>query len=394
MRSVTASLFRLDSYAAFGGLALRTVEQVVIANSLGPTGHGAFSSAKTTSILAAAVPWGSGVAASDRAHAGRNKDFDHLVTLSPGFMAGVAALGGLISVPLLLALNFFAGLNLALVDLLLLFAGASMHGVAMVSRRVTAINHGSLAPNVVQTVALCAGLLVIGGAALVGELNVTLALAGYLSFLGVEIVLNTSRMPLGSAVTERTAIVAFPDLLRSFTFSQMLHMAVNRADILTLAIVLGPRSAGLYAVALAYVQPVQQYGSLLALRDATALSTASGWSLAKPRLDCVMLSIASAGLALTTIPLIFGEEFADARLPAVFLAFVSLLQVSQGRLMHLSYSRGSHADVDRAELLGLIVLVGLTALFASLLGIIGAVLASLVAYSVRSATLLWQVNRP
>ena len=387
-----ASLFRLDSYAAFGGLAIRTVEQVVIANALGPAGHGTYSSAKTASILASAVPWGSGVAASDRAHTGREAVSRDPVKLSSGFIVGLAAVGGVTSIPLLLSLNFFGGLNLHWIDFLLLFAGACMQGVAMVSRRVTAINAGSLAPNIVQAIALAFGLLVVGTASLAGELSVTVALAGYVTFLCVEVALHHRRAHHLNDVAKTATVVAFRELAGSFTFSQMLHMAVNRADILTLTIVLGPRSAGLYAVALAYVQPVQQYGSLLALRDAASLKSSTGWSLAKPRLDCVVLSIASAGLALTTIPFVFGEEFAEARLPAVLLAFVSLLQVSQGRLMHLSYSRGKHTDVDRAELLGLVLLVGLTAAFAPLFGINGAVLASFVAYGSRSARLLKRVN--
>ncbi len=383
-----ASLFKLDSYAAFSGLALRTIEQIVIATALGPAGHGSFSSAKTSSILSAAVPWGSGVAASDRANARSNTSSTNRVLVTYPFLAGVAAFGGLISVPFIIGLNLLGSLDLGLTDVLLLVAGASMQAVATVNRRVTAINHGSLAPNVLQVIGLLAGLVVVGVAALTDLLTVTVAIVGYLTSHAVEFVLQARNSRRTSALAGSTSTVEFSDLMESFTFSQMLHMAVNRADILTLVVVLGPRSAGLYAVALAYVQPVQQYGSLLALRDATSLSAASGWSLAKPRLDSIVLAFASAGLALTTIPLVFGDEFSSARLPAVLLAFVSLLQVSQGRLMHLSYSRGAQSEVDRAELIGLVVLVTLTAVFASLIGIVGAVFASLIAYGARSARLL------
>jgi O-antigen/teichoic acid export membrane protein len=182
----------------------------------------------------------------------------------------------------------------------------------------------------------------------------------------------------------------------------LLHFLVQRADVFLVMTLLGAREVGLYSVAygmgeLLLLLP-QRLGVLYLPRVAAANRGQDQAS--EVRLSCSLVCLGSVAAAVVmavaggpVIRLLYGPAFAPAASPLLaLLPGTVALSVASLLAAYLS-GTGRVATTTRAAGIGLAINLPLNLLWIPRFGIVGAALASSVAYSVQALVLLWSVAR-
>lgn len=385
-RRLPARVVRIDLILNYSATGLRFVESVVVARLLGSEGQGIYSAGRTAALLGSQVPAGTGIAAvsADAAAVGlakpRSLSFVGYGVVGAGASTSVIGVG--------LGLAWFVD-ELRTANFVLIMAGVSaLQAVGSVTRRLVAIERGATLAFANQATALVLQLLGV----------VVLWLAGYgsaVTFASTLVLMFGSAFLLdGLALSRvgRRAPIGPRALWGALNAGGLLHMLVNRADLLLVAYLLGAGQAGFYAVGLAAAQPVQQYGQVIAAREASQLSGLNRGDLVLPTLSMLAVSFLVAGSAYVLIPYVYGLEYQRSGPLAIVFCFAGLAQVAQHRLSFLALAKGRLRQVELSEWVGLVILIGGFAIGSAVLGIIGVAIASLLAYIARVLCLYWRIN--
>lgn len=182
------------------------------------------------------------------------------------------------------------------------------------------------------------------------------------------------------------------------TLSQMLN---QRADQMLMALVLSPRELGWYVVAAS----VSGLTRVAAGAFATVVFPRAAGTLLEERRGVVALysrltvtaTLALAGVLIITIPfllpLVYGREYTPSVIPAIILT-VATVFVAVGQTWAGSFRGiGRPLVPAKAELMSLALTVVALALLLQPLGIVGAALASLLAYSASALFLYMNLQR-
>jgi O-antigen/teichoic acid export membrane protein len=180
------------------------------------------------------------------------------------------------------------------------------------------------------------------------------------------------------------------------------QLANLRLDQMLMAAFLPAAQLGLYAIAVSASSITSALPS--AIRTVLTPTVAQGQqggeqgaAMLEGRLHRYWLANVIAGIALLLIipwllPLIYGQEFGPAVLPAEILVVAAVLLGGKQILTGASYGLGTPFLVSQAEIVSLAcTVVGLLLLLRPL-GIVGAALASLVAYGVSFALLAYRMR--
>lgn len=181
----------------------------------------------------------------------------------------------------------------------------------------------------------------------------------------------------------------------------ILQMVNYRFDLLVANALLGTAAAGVYGVAAGITgllwQVPNAFGFILLSRSAAATNTdAAQMSVTAARVSFWIVFVASMALiplGFGVVPLVFGPEFANVGWPIVGLtAGVVMLSYYKVLGSYLS-ARGRPELTSYAAGLSAIVTVGLDFLLMPRWGIMGAAIASSVAYTTAAALTIWWFRR-
>lgn len=393
--ATSAFVVQMMSYAT--GL----VASILIARALGPADRGIYAVA-TTAAAIAVVAFHAGIELASNYFFAERKT--PLSALSRNGFLGAAILGPLGMIAMLV---FFAvahasvldGLTLALYVCAAATVPLQMHqlwlaNLLMLAGRFRAYQRVSAVIAVLQLLAVCA--LYVAG---VLDLATTLVL-----YLGVALVawslsLRASRGvgPIGPPYD----LQLFRATLR---YGLRLHggyigwFVLLRLDLFLVAWWLGPRAAGVYAIAVLFAELSWQLTSplvLAATRPQMALPSEQAarvsFQVARANLllACVM-AVAFAATLWIALPLLYGEEFAGAYAATVVLLPGIVAMAAFRPLYNWLVRAAGPLRLSAMCLLAAAINVGINALFLRSLGIVGASLASSVSYALLTfATARW-----
>jgi hypothetical protein len=260
---------------------------------------------------------------------------------------------------------------------------SGFQAVAVVSRRQLAQATGSVPPFLGQACALVIQVSAVLLLAATGVRRVE-------PYLGAIALMFSASTVFDRLLSQQVTVgrVCRPSELRgSFTSGGLLHMMVNRSDVIVVGAALGTAPAGVYAIALAVAQPVQQLGQVIAAREAPRVVGKTASSLVKPSVSLVVTCVGAMAVSQLAIPLLFGIEYSGARVPGLILCAGALMQVSQLRLTYLAIAAGGLRPIEMAEGAGLVAMTASVALLGSILGLYGAAIGSVLGYLVRLGAL-------
>lgn len=391
--------------AAFGAAisiqVLNVVSGVLLARSLGPDGRGELAAVILwASTLAALGSIGIGEAATY--HAARRSAFGGTLAATSAVLAGIQSVVlmsvGAAVVPL--ALDGYDGSAVRSALLFLAFIPINLGALYAMS-----ILNGLQRLVVVQALRLLTVSLVVIAL-------VTLALAGALSvrtsaivYLGASLVVGVVAVvvlrrldpsPLRVSLPVGRRLLQFG--IRSHTGNASAHLN-ERLDQLVISAFLAPAQLGLYVVAVTL-------GSLTTLVGTSVSQVALPSLAALPRADAAAstrrLIALTLGISLiVSIPLIvftpfllelfFGEQFASTATAARVLLVAAVALSAARALKGIATGLGRPLDAGLSEAAALVVtMIGLAALLPSF-GLVGAAIASLLAYGISAAWLLQRI---
>lgn len=353
---------------------------VIIARALGPAGRGEYAAAVTTAGLVALV--GSLGIGQVLARAKSRLDSRDLLGAAAPMAAGsgaaiaaIAAIGSLVAAPDPLLLVALIAVPASTVGL-----------VAMES--LVILGHVGRRDRVVVVVALAqTGVLVVAG--LAGALTpmfVVMVWAGSELLMAGQGVSGLFKQgvgpvwrPTAARRLTRMGLRLYPSLVAKYAFL--------RADLLLVTLIAGPSSAGLYAVALTMAEIHTAGAIALYDRSVSQVVEVAGRGgdlkpFARRSLLASMVAAVPVAVIIVLIPLIFGEEFSEARWPAAVLLSASCVFTS-GRPYDLGIVvRARARSVNGVALGALGVNAAVNLALIGPLGPLGAAVASAVGYSV------------
>lgn len=386
-RPISVVLSRLLS----AGLGL--VSALFLARALGPSGRGEASAAlAVVGLLPIALGFGIPLVVRRRTV---------LVDSPAGAIRG-ARLAALALVPVSVAVALlcrwsFLG-DLATGDARIFTLSASLSSLSILwicnaNVLLAQGRYGAFAATNLLPIVVYVGLVAIGG--LAGWLTVGFALMANLAGSFSTLVLTSILVPVGL----RGETDSPPLMLREgfrFSGSQIAEAASYRLDQAIALPVVGATQAGFYAVAATLSLIPFALGQALAAATFKRIATADGFDQARQveavlraaavLSICTVLGMAAASPAM--IPLVFGADFQKALVPSL-IAFVGSVGVV------LSYVAASaHTALGRgwvmttAQLVGLVIGIGLLYLLGPSNGAIGLAVASSVGYWVTAVILV------
>jgi O-antigen/teichoic acid export membrane protein len=379
--------------------ALNVVTGILLARSLGPSGRGALAAVLLWPMILASV--GSlGLAESATYLSARRTE----------------RAGGLLGTALVLALAqsaLLVGIGLLIEPLVLRHLGPQVHlgwlflayiPLNLVTLSVMGVLNGLGrfgAFNLVRIVVIVSTAVGLVSIAAGAALTIR---AAVLVYLGA----NVLTMSVAVFLAWRTVSNVRPsrDLVRPMlAFGLKSHLgnvsslANERSDQLLISVVLAPRLLGLYVVAVTLTSLTNLVGSSV---DMVAVSriAAEGDQARKAELARKYFSLTVVGSALISLPLLavtpmlvttlFGENFGGAVNAARILLVAAIVLSTNRALAAILKGVGQPLDAGLGEVIALVVTAALLPLMLWRFGIVGAAIASLLAYC---TSLLWNVGR-
>jgi O-antigen/teichoic acid export membrane protein len=383
---------------------LNVVTGVILARTLGPSGRGE---------LAAVILWPTmlwtvgnvGVVDSVTFHSARRTAPERSIvstSLAIAFVqSAILVVIGLVLVPLVLArqeasvirdcMIFLASIPTSLVTL---YLGSVLNGT-----------HRFVAFNVVRATVFVGNAAGLVALAIASELTVTSAMFAYLAsqvvtvLIAAILVLPSTGSPSRPEKPLARAMLAYGWRSQLSTISNLLN---ERVDQLVISIALAPASLGLYVVAWTMTSLSSMIGFSVTYAALPRVAQADSAAERQARAhEYVFLTFAST--AVVTIPvfllapeilrIVFGSDFVGAT-DVTRVLLVASIALGTGRVLEAvlkGVNRPLHAGL--AEGAGLTVTaVGLAALLPTL-GLMGAAITSLAAYTVTAAVGLHLSNR-
>lgn len=397
-RPVSALSLSLGTSFAIQGL--NAVTGVLLARALGAEGRGE---------LAAAIIWPSLLAGlgslglSDAAtfHAARRTATTAVIAGSAVMLAAAQALVlvavGAVVVPLALARYDDRALHAAFLFLLFIplnLVALALLGILNGLQRFRAFNLLRLLVIVVSATGI--GLLWATGELTVLSAAVVYLVANALTLMGAAVAVSRSleeRPHFERAVAQSLWSYG----LRSHTSSVPL-MLNERVDQLLISIVLAPVQLGLYVVAVTLTSITSLVGSSIAMVSLPTIAPLEDGParrhLARKHISLTLVASAAVTIPLVVlarplIELLFGRAFSGA-VAAAQVLLVAAGVLATGRVLGAILKAVDRPlEPGKAELGGLLVTLISLAVLLPALGIVGAAIASLLAYA---ASLAWNVR--
>jgi O-antigen/teichoic acid export membrane protein len=175
-------------------------------------------------------------------------------------------------------------------------------------------------------------------------------------------------------------------------------LANNSLDQVLMAAMLPPATLGLYVVAVSAATVSQVFSQAVQMVSAPSITQRESASERASALQSIfrrywlfsiLITLVIAGLLPFVIPLVFGVGFKGSVLPAEILLVGSLFLGAQGVLGSGASALGNPWLVSKAQLWALIVTVILLYLLLPVIGIIGAAIASTVAYATQLIVIIY-----
>jgi O-antigen/teichoic acid export membrane protein len=184
--------------------------------------------------------------------------------------------------------------------------------------------------------------------------------------------------------------------------SNALSQVNQRFDQVAISLVLAPAHLGLYAVAVTLTATSSIVSATVSLVAMPAVAGAAGRDrqvelLGRFVRGTLLATLVSATLLIVLVPVVIGSFFGDSFVPATDVARI-LLVASVFLATNLTLSSGLKALGEPlasaiAEFVGVGITLVALALLVPLLGIIGAGIASLLAYASSTVYILWFIRR-
>jgi O-antigen/teichoic acid export membrane protein len=275
----------------------------------------------------------------------------------------------------------------------------SLYALSLLHGNLDMLTYNLLRVSVSAVYLLLVCLCWLLGIAAVWTLTLSLLAANLtVAVVSVVVVIAKFGLRLTLDIPLIRAILSYGTRSHVGTLSYMLN---QRADQILMALVLPPRELGWYVVA-ANVSGLTRiaagaFSTLVFPRAARAISDERRGVVALYSRLTVTATLALAGVLMATIPfllpLVYGQDFAPSIVPAMILT-VATVFVAVGQTWAGSFRGIGRPSVPAmAELVSLILTVAALALLLPSLGIVGAALASLLAYSASSLFLYLQLQR-
>lgn len=400
VRRVLHSAYATSAWAAIGFSLVTGLSGVLAARALGPHERG---------LLAIAVVWSS-VAGSISAYGTPN---------AATYFAARETAQPPRSVATVIAVAMLIGTFVAMIG-----TAASLLLVRGAAAEPLAIAFAGTLPGIVGGAALGAVL----GLGLYRQWGLLRLVAPLLVLLGVVVLVLSTRWQTAVAVTAITvgaAVAQLLVLLRALarhgllnrpslallrpTLSYMWRNVVSGAgwlvstqlDLLVLSLAFAPAQVGIYAVAVSFgavIVPIAGSTGIVVLSRVSAGGNAALRRALVPALaGCLAIASAFAVVVAVVAPqlveLLFGRGFEDSVTPLRILMVGSIAVCVSSVLANALRGLGHPLEPARAELAGAIATLLLLPPLLSVLGIVGAAIASTLSYGIVAGTMARSVRR-
>jgi O-antigen/teichoic acid export membrane protein len=384
--------------AQMGIFAIGLVISVFVAHALGPSGRGRYYVPVTAVMTCFSVVHLSLEMATTYFHSERLIDLRRLarVAATAALIAGPVGIGLILGTFALTRTSLFAGVHANDVILASLTLPFLLHGTWMVNLMILGgqLRRAQLA---LFIAAVTQGVL-IGVLALVGHLGVREVLLAYVgnSVASWLLLLIWSAQIAPALPTPEGALLA-----RVVRHGIRIHpgyiayILLLRSDVFLINATLGTREVGLYSLAVLVAQLVWTVSQPLAtaalpLQTTADVAEAGRITLRTTRLCLLVAGSLSILVAATTwkvLPLVYGQDFADAYLPLVVLlpgvCAMSIVRPMWNRLLR----EGRPGQVTAAASGCFVLNAALNLALLPALGLVGASIASSVSYLLLAAIL-------